>query len=263
MSVWYCIASARPPEQVEPVLAAWRERGYKIALWRDHFLPKMEFDECVSEMPYPGYAQAVNHLARLVFTTDSSCDWIVTGGDDIYPDPNKMAAEIARECSDHFKNVWFRNMELTFRGLRTQGLLPDNSEISATFGVMQPTGDRWGDDALSRARYGENRGAYIDRVCGSPWMGREFCQRIYGGKGPLWPEFTHMYVDEHLQCVAEKLDILWQRPDLAQHHEHWGRGGDAANMPEFLKEANSKPKWDEAKAIFERLKAGGFAEAAL
>ena len=117
--------------------------------------------------------------------------------------------------------------------------------------------------------YGENRGAYIDRVCGSAWIGREFATRMYQGNGPLWPEFEHMYVDEHLQCVAEKLGVLWQRSDLIQLHRHWGRGpegadnkpGEVARMPDFLQRVNSPEHWRKAKAIFDRLKTGGFAEA--
>ena len=46
-----------------------------------------------------------------------------------------------------------------------------------TFGVMQPTGDRWGE---------RNGIATIDRIAGSPWMGREFCRRMYHGSGPMY-----------------------------------------------------------------------------
>jgi hypothetical protein len=252
-NTWYAIPSKRPPEQVEPVLAAWRERGYKTALMIDEGGSAGSADYFNSVMPYLGYAESVNWLVRDILRMDSACDWIVTGGDDVYPDPNQHARSIATQCKAYFHGL---NRE---RGVP----LSVGCEAIDTFGVMQPTGDRWGDDALSRARYGKDRGAYIDRVCGSPWMGREFCQRIYGGKGPLWPEFTHMYVDEHLQCVAEKLGILWQRPDLTQRHEHWGRQGDATKMPEFLKHANSSEEWAKSQAIFERLKSGGFAEATL
>lgn len=34
MSVWFCIPSARPAVEAEPVLAKWRTMGYKIALLR-------------------------------------------------------------------------------------------------------------------------------------------------------------------------------------------------------------------------------------
>jgi hypothetical protein len=127
---------------------------------------------------------------------------------------------------------------------------------------MQPTGDLWGDSPQSRAKHGEHRGAYIDRICGSAWIGREVVEHLYDGQGPLWPEFYHMFVDEHLQCVAEKLGILWQRRDLTQHHEHWAREGGKTreDCPDFLKQVTSPEHWAEAQAIFNRLKAGGFAE---
>jgi len=248
LSVWFCIPSKRPPDQVEPVLAKWKERGYKTALWRDDgWDMRWGFiADRVCHGEYPGYAQAVNHLTKWILDYDPSCDWIVTGGDDIVPDTNGTAEEISRECISYFSRVAHRKGEGDF----------------STFGVMQPTGDRWGDSPRSRKEFGENRGAYIDRVCGSPWMGREFCQRIYGGKGPLWPEFTHMYVDEHLQCVAEKLGILWQRRDLIQEHRHWGRT-DSQQIPDHLKAVNTPAHFAESKAIFDRLKAGGFAEASL
>ncbi len=252
-NTWYAIPSKRPPEQAEPVLAAWRERGYKIALFRNWNDGELNIFDHQAFGEYRGYARSVNALVADILKQDPTCDWIVTGGDDVYPDPNHTAEEIARDCFEHFA-------EMHIAEALNRRAVP---EVYGTFGVMQPTGDRWGDDMLSRARYGKDRGAYIDRVCGSPWMGREFCQRIYGGKGPLWQEFTHMYVDEHLQAVAEKLGILWQRPDLTQRHEHWGRGGDATKMPEFLKHANSSEEWAKSQAIFERLKSGGFAEASL
>ncbi len=118
---------------------------------------------------------------------------------------------------------------------------------------MQPTGDRWGD----------KNGAYIDRVAGSAWIGREFCRRAYGGKGPMWHEYFHMFNDQELQEVAIKLGVFWQRPDLIQLHRHWGRGpengiGSAAKMPEFLRTANGPDNWRRMKGIFEARKAAGF-----
>jgi len=117
---------------------------------------------------------------------------------------------------------------------------------------MQPTGDRW-----AEGQWGFQN-APIDRVAGSAWIGREFALRAYGGDGPLWPEYRHMFPDEELQCVAEKLGVFWQRRDLTQFHNHWGRNGNAADMPTFLAEANSREHWDKYKALFEARKAAGF-----
>ena len=187
---------------------------------------------------YTGYPEAVNFLAREVLSSVPWCDWIVAAGDDTLPDPNKSAEEIAEECSEHFA------------GPHRPGW------PSGTFGVMQPTGDPWSD----------KQGRIIERVAGSPWLGREWCLRANQGKGPLWPEFFHMFADETLQCVAQKLGVFWQRPDLTHLHHHWGRPkegerlGNVENMPAFLKQANSCEEWLKSKREFERLKADGFRE---
>ena len=230
MSVWLCIPSARPVEQVEPVFAKWRERGYKIALWRDQNDIPDDLKLHNNGEPYPGYAYSVNYLSRLVLSLDSSCDWIVTGGDDTLPDLNHTADEIAASCSLHFMN---------------QGR-PE------TFGVMQPIGDRFA-------------GGCIDRIAGSPWLGREWCLRANGGRGPFWPEFTHMFGDEALKRTAEKLGVYWARPDLTHLHNHFQRESDAIDakavpkpIPPHLTKWNSRAHWDEMQAIFRRLEAEDF-----
>ncbi len=238
MSVWLCLPSARPPEQVEPVLAQWRERGYKIALIRDSGSGGIKnFDHCFGFAAYPGYAKSVNTLASYVLEEDPSCDWIVTGGDDTLPDPNHTAEEIAAQCTEHFGGP-FANY-----GHRR----PQN-----TMGVMQPTGDRFA-------------GGSIDRIAGSPWLGREWCLRANGGRGPFWPEFTHMFGDECLKRTAEKLGVYWARPDLTHFHKHFQRASDAldspaipAPVPEHLKKWGTKQHWDEMLAIFRRLESEDF-----
>ena len=196
MSVWYCIPSKRPPAEAEKCLSKWRERGYKLAVWRDEG-PRLPDIQLSIFAPYDGYAKAVNQLVNDVLDHDPSCDWVVTGGDDVWPDPNHTADEIAAQCSEHF---------------------------AGTFGVMQPTGDRWGDDAASRVRW-PDAPAMIDRICGSPWMGREFCQRINQGNGPLWHEYRHNWVDEELQNVAIQYGCFWRRRDLTHYHDHSRRDG--------------------------------------
>jgi hypothetical protein len=249
MSVWLVIPSKRPPAEVEPVLAKWRDRGYAVAVWCDagSEYPK-NANQVMTGEAYPGYAQAVNELAKFVLHRDPSCDWIIAAGDDTYPDPNMRADEISQECRDYF---WMQYHD-------SERIMPEYRS-EPTFGVMQPTGDPWED-----SHPGEKR--LIRRVAGSPWLGREWCLRANQGKGPLWPEFFHMFADETLQCVAQQLGVFWQREDLTQHHAHWGRPkpgeriGHASNMPDFLVKANSPAEWNKSKAEFERLKAGGFKE---
>lgn len=225
-SVWYCIPSARPPEEAEKCLSKWKAMGYKIALWRDSVEYPFGIADYVRVGKYPGYARAVNALAFDVLR-----DWIVTGGDDTDPDPNLTAEEIAAQLTAHF---------------------------GGTFGVCQPTGDRF---AFSKAQ----GSAPIDRVAGSPWLGREWCLRANQGKGPLWPEYTHMFVDEELQNVAIKYGVFWQRPDLIHLHHHYQRVSDAINSPAQVREApphlvevNKREHWDKYKAIFEARKRAGF-----
>lgn len=220
MSVWYCIPSKRPVAEVEAAAALWRERGYRLALWRDTGDEPVTCDMLLTG-PYPGYARAVNALCAEVIARNPDAQWLVTGGDDIHPDLGRFADEIGIECTAHF---------------------------GGTFGVMQPTGDRWGENQMGSA--------YIDRICGSPFMGREWCQRMYGGRGPLFEGYAHMFVDEELQCVAERLGVLWQRRDLTHLHHHWMR--ESRQMPAFLAESNSPRHWQDSQALFARRKAAGF-----
>jgi len=258
MSIWLTIPSARPFEEAEPVLKLWKERGYKIAIFRDLKTlddPSRWRDvvNCVSyDTPYPGYAQVVNRMIRVTIMHDPAAEWFVTGGDDTEPDLNHTAEEIARQCSNYFcqsprlSKVSIASPELNPMGF--SGLHP--GPAYRTFGVMQPTGDRFSEGS-------------IDRICGSPWIGREFALRTYGGNGPYWPEYKHMFVDEELQEVALKLGVLWQRRDLVHLHHHYTRiegtdKGHEAPVPEHLKKWSTLGHWKESKAIFDERKAKGF-----
>jgi hypothetical protein len=268
MSVWLTIPSARPPVEAEPILQQWRERGYKIALWRDSsegYLETITFTNDVLTSgdifgTYPGYAQAINRLVACVLAKDPSAEWCVAAGDDISPDPNHTAEEIAAQCNAHFWNEY----ECTYPPNRPAPAWGKEAYYSyhaytrlKTMGVMQPTGDRWGEKPDHPDQH--LRTAYIDRVCGSAWLGREFCQRVNQGKGPLWPQYTHMGVDEELQAVATKLGVLWQRPDLIHVHHHWGRKrGMTDDMPAFLKEVNTPKHWTAYKKLFAERQAAGF-----
>jgi len=119
-SVWYCIPSKRPPEEAEPILREWRERGYKIALWRDEGDGHVTADWVMHGWEYPGYARAVNVLAKQVLEQDPTCEWIVTGGDDVLPDPNHSAEEIARECSEYFANAMLKEALALWPQLRAR-----------------------------------------------------------------------------------------------------------------------------------------------
>ena len=256
-NVWLCLPSKRPFEQVDPVLKLWRERGYRVAIQRDDTEPhsfgtrgEWKATELVVWGPYGGYATAVNTLTREVLSIDKQAQWIVCAGDDTEPDLNHEAEEIAQECSAYF---FGHNCSIqTSLGAPVPPTIPIGA--MPTYGVMQPTGDRWGD----------RQGAYIDRVAGSPWMGREFCLRVNQGRGPLWSEYFHCFADEELQHVATRLGVFWQRPDLIHMHQHWGRVPNGAPfassslMPDFLKRANSSEEWRKASSLFKQRKATNF-----
>jgi hypothetical protein len=234
MSVWVVLPSARPVEQANAFIAKWHAQGYRVAMVRD-FVDRIDANYTLFSVPqfggYPGYAKAVNTLASHVFAMDSACDWVVATGDDTDPDPNKSADIISWECSYHFRYATDRRSE--------------------TFGVMQPTGDPWRDP----------QGRIIERIAGSPWLGREWCRRANCGQGPLWPEFTHMFGDEHLQRYAQSLGVFWQRPDLTHFHNHAQRDQHSPPAP-HMEQWNSPQHWAQSKAIFERLVAGNFKECA-
>lgn len=211
--VWFVVPTKAAPMNK---LGMWRDRGYKVWTFQDVGDPMATCD-AVTFGVYEGYAKAVNQLVTGVLSMHSGVQWIVTGGDDYSPDMNIDPQKIAQECTEHFKG---------------------------TFGVMQPTGDRWMVD--------QNGLCASERVCDCPWMGVDFCRRMYGGIGPLWPEYRHWFVDEELHEVASKLGVLWHRPDIRQFHYHWSRTGKA--RPEYLRNLN----WEQAKDLYFSRKAAGF-----
>ncbi len=251
---WYVIPSARPAAEVQPVVRAWQAQGYKVALLRED-AEEIGHDHHFYEDRYPGYAQAVNWMAKIILEIDPECQWIVTGGDDTLPDPNKTADDVAFECGRHFGELHREyRMEPIVHGGTNLPITHSEARMPwSTFGVMQPTGDRFA-------------GGSIDRIAGSPWMGREWCLRANGGRGPLWPEFTHMFGDECLLRTAEKLGVYWRRRDLTHLHMHFQRQSEdinspavAATIPPHLVKWNSRAHWDEMQAIFKRLEAQDFA----
>ena len=215
MEVYYAIPT-KEPAKARTCASMWHAMGYKVAFLMDHDADVAVGADLVITGKYVGYPAALRTLCLALHDIEV----VVTGGDDILPDPRKMADEIAKEFLEYFPT---------------------------TFGVMQPTGDRWILDKDGRAA--------SERICGSPWMGREFRRRINGGTGPFWHEYFHFYCDEEMHDVCERLGVLWQRPDLTHYHDHWLRQ-QARKRHEYL----LKAKADEmrAKALFNTRKAANF-----
>jgi len=227
MSVWLTIPSKSPKAQA--CVDAWRGRGYKVALFRDAGDAPVDCDLLIEDK-YPGYAVAVNRLIRDVCAVDAEANWFIAAGDDILPDQHRTPEEIAAECETFFAKT------------PANGGLP----VGATLGVMQPTGDPWADAA----------GKMIERIAGSPWIGREFAQRSYGGRGPYCELYTHCFLDNEIMDVAKMLGIFWQRPDLTHFHQHWTR--DRRPMPQYLRDANSQAHWEKYSRIYFDRKRRGF-----
>ena len=110
-------------------------------------------DWMLPQAEYPGYANSVNKLVKTILEFDPECVAVVAFGDDMAPDPKRTANEIATGYVKRFDGTLF---------------------------ALQPTGDRWSLETCKQPQ--------SERVAGSPWLGREFCQRAYMGRGPLWPE---------------------------------------------------------------------------
>jgi hypothetical protein len=239
MKVWFCIPSVRPLPELNPRLEQWKRQGYGIALLRQGEHSALA-DISIPTNQYIGWALSVNLLAKRVLGEDSDCMWIVTGGDDYLPDPNKSADVIAAECAAHFEQSFWKAPSPELEGLPLVA--------AQTMGVMQPTGDPWSD----------HMGRIIERIAGSPWLGRTWCQRAYEGRGPLCNLYFHNWADEELQLVAIKLGVFWQRPDLVQIHEHWARArGDVRDRPEFATYINGE-EYRTSKVLFLARKAAGF-----
>lgn len=217
VTTWLTFPSKKPVTEAQACIDLWRSRGYRIGIWRDTCDPPVERAEVQLTGDYPGYYAAVNAIIREILAVAADPEWIVAAGDDMDPDPTKTADEIAAECTTHF---------------------------SGTFGVMQPTGDRWGSGAR----------VYAEHICGSPWIGQDFARRMYGERGPYHEGYFHNFGDEEIMNVAVRLGVLWQRSDIAQYHHHWGR--EQRPMPRYLKRANDGFRSEQQ--IFLSRKARGF-----
>jgi nucleoside-diphosphate-sugar epimerase len=185
--------------------------GYKTAVLLDKGTGPVEADLILYADPWPGYYRSLIRLCRAI---GQEADIVVTGGDDMWPDPRKRAEAIASEFFQKF---------------------PDG------FGILQPTGDDL---------------AGTDRICGSPWLGREWIRRAYQGRGPVWGEYLGFFGDEELKNVSSSLGVLWQSPDLVQYHDHWSRAGGPPKTD--YQGRNERLYWERDKALFHRRREAGW-----
>lgn len=214
MTIWFATPSARPIAEAQACFDAWMKIGCEVAASRDNpsDCDLLQLDCCVPISRYRGYYREANELARWVLKTRPTCNIIVTGGDDIFPDPTFSADRLEAEFIEYF---------------------------GGTLGVMQPTGLAWNNEIINGRETQE-------RIAWGPWLGREWCERAYMGKGPYWDAPYHFFADELLQLTAERLGLFWQRRDIMQEHRQTYGGG---LMHEFRRKANER--WDADMKLFE------------
>lgn len=195
--VWVAFPSANP-DRARETLLKWTAMGYRHAVMLNRGdgttgegMEATGADVEIRDVPYCGFYAAGNYLSSLLVEKHGA-DVVVCANDDIDPDPNKTAWEIAEECFDKHLDGLF---------------------------VMQPSGDRQG--WIADKNHPEGGTAAADRICGSPWFGHAYVRRGYGGTGP-WPHhYWHFAGDVEASAVYARLGILWRRRDLTHFHRHW------------------------------------------
>jgi hypothetical protein len=215
-NVWVVFPTANHVAAAE-TLQKWHELGYRSIVLLDE-VPALTFaNRTMVCGPYGGFAKAANHLCRRAL--EETPDIVVVGGDDLDPDPNFTASDIAGLFHRRF---------------------PDG------FGVMQPMGDA----------YGALQPGNPHPACVSPWIGRAFIERAYAGLGPYWWEYKHLWADTELWHVAEMLGVLHRDPSITQYHRHHTRGHPDQLDPARRKRIGDAAPAD--KMLFSHRRAMGF-----
>ena len=167
--VWFAIPSASV-ERCRERLPVWRERGYKIAILQNQERGEIPADLCVWSDTYPGWAESINILCADI--VPSSADIVVSGGDDMLPEPSKTAHDMAREYFERF---------------------PDG------FGVMQPAGDTfmWGDNYCGSPWFAR------------PFFSAMYSGRgpMHGGYRHNWADYELYWVARCMGCLWMRDDV--------------------------------------------------------
>lgn len=177
------IPCAKDAAHANESLKPWKDKGYKLAIFRDIGMEPIDADlQIFGE--YKGYPRAANMMCRAALAAWPEVNFCVTAGDDMFP-AEPPVEFIESECIEHF---------------------------GSTDGVMQPTGDKLGWDGSTYA---------AERICGSPWIGRKFVEMLKGK--PFNEDYKHFFADQQMFEEWVATPWLWQRPDLAHFHNHWSR----------------------------------------
>jgi len=218
-NIWAVFPSA-DPERARNAIERWYNLGYHVLAQTDKDFGIRE-SAYIMVREYNGYWESINFIIAGILHERSAlrADFVVAIGDDMEPDPNFTAQEIAMQMYEHF------------------GDDP---------GVMQPCGDPQGKDATGQPA--------AARICGSPWFNRAWIDRAYGGNGPCPPYYRQFYGDEEIKYVSEMLGCLWMRPDLTQYHLHWSWGH--SQRTEYQTE--NQKYWKQDQETFMGRKEKGF-----
>lgn len=167
--VWFAIPSASV-ERCRARLPEWCERGYKVAILQNQERGEVPADLCVWSDTYPGWAESINILCANI--VPKSADLVVSGGDDMLPEPTKSAQEMAREYFGRF---------------------PDG------FGVMQPAGDgfMWGKNYCGSPWFAR---PFFE----SMYNGRG---PMFGGYRHNWADYELYWVSRCIGCLWMREDV--------------------------------------------------------
>lgn len=206
-------------DRAQKAEAAWSAHGYKMLFYQDPGTTPFGLhpDSKSVIAPYRGVWHATNDLAREALKIGAEA--CLFAGDDMTPDPKHDANEIAEQYFSRFHDG---------------------------FGLMQPCGDPQGTDSSGKSA--------AARICGSPWFGRGWIERSYGGHGPTLGDYYHFYGDEELAVIGEKLGVMWWRPDLTQFHYHWSFG----HTQHEAYHGKAQKHWEADQALFFQRKAQNF-----
>lgn len=167
--VWFAIPSANAI-QAALTIPRWRAQGYKVALLFDRYEHRVEADLVVRQWTdWRGWVASVRYLTRVVLADKPL---IVTGGDDMYPDPTRTAAEVAEMFFSRF---------------------PDG------MGVLQPTGDDLeGTDRICGSPF-----------LGRAWLDRSYqgLGPFFGGYFSYYADEELLHVSRALGCLWQCPDL--------------------------------------------------------
>ena len=106
MSVWVAFPTCNA-ERARAAIAAWSEQGYHVAILTDDrdatgYATRDMPDLHIHVDAYPGYFRSVNALAKAILAVDPKASCVVAAADDMLPDQNMRAEEIAEEYIERF-----------------------------------------------------------------------------------------------------------------------------------------------------------------